>query len=34
MLTAVAAAISWNFFESRMIRIGHQHKFQGPTLKD
>ena len=28
ILTAVAAAISWKFFESRMIRMGHQHRYQ------
>ena len=27
-LTAVAAAISWKFYESRMIRIGHQYRFE------
>ena len=29
--TFVAAAVSWRFFESRMIRLGHQHRYQpGP----
>jgi peptidoglycan/LPS O-acetylase OafA/YrhL len=27
-LTAGAATISWKFFESRMIRMGHQHRYQ------
>jgi peptidoglycan/LPS O-acetylase OafA/YrhL len=26
--TAVAATISWKFFESRMIRMGHPHRYQ------
>ena len=26
-LTAVAAALSWKFYESRMIRMGHRHRF-------
>jgi len=30
-LTAVAATISWKFFESRMIRIGHQHRYEHPV---
>jgi peptidoglycan/LPS O-acetylase OafA/YrhL len=30
-LTAVAATISWKFFESRMIRIGHQYRYQQPA---
>jgi peptidoglycan/LPS O-acetylase OafA/YrhL len=25
--TFVAAAVSWRFFESRMIRLGHQHRY-------
>jgi peptidoglycan/LPS O-acetylase OafA/YrhL len=29
-LTGVAAAISWKLFESRMIRIGHQHRYEHP----
>lgn len=26
--TIVAAAVSWKFFESRMLRIGHNHRYQ------
>jgi peptidoglycan/LPS O-acetylase OafA/YrhL len=26
--TFVAAAVSWRFFESRMIRLGHEHRYQ------
>jgi peptidoglycan/LPS O-acetylase OafA/YrhL len=28
--TGVAATLSWKFFESRLIRLGHQHKYQLP----
>ncbi|MGC9941962.1 MAG: acyltransferase [Verrucomicrobiota bacterium] len=31
MLTVVAAAISWKFYESRMIRMGHQHRYLQPA---
>jgi peptidoglycan/LPS O-acetylase OafA/YrhL len=31
-LTAVAATISWKFLESRMIRMGHQYRYQPATL--
>ena len=30
-LTVMAAAISWKFYESRMIRMGHQHRYQQPV---
>jgi len=29
--TTVAAAVSWKFFESRCIRLGHQHRFRPPA---
>jgi peptidoglycan/LPS O-acetylase OafA/YrhL len=31
-LTAVAATISWKFLESRMIRMGHQYRYQPAAL--
>jgi peptidoglycan/LPS O-acetylase OafA/YrhL len=31
-LTAVAAALSWKFFESRMIRVGHQYRYQQTVI--
>ncbi|MGA3283345.1 MAG: acyltransferase [Verrucomicrobiota bacterium] len=31
--TAVAAAVSWRFFESRLIELGHGYSFQGPPAK-
>jgi peptidoglycan/LPS O-acetylase OafA/YrhL len=31
--TSVAAIISWKLFESRMIRIGHQHQYQPLTAE-
>lgn len=31
ILTFVAAAISWKFYESRMIRVGHQHRYLHPV---
>jgi hypothetical protein len=26
--TVLAAAVSWKFLESRMIRIGHEYRYQ------
>jgi peptidoglycan/LPS O-acetylase OafA/YrhL len=31
-LTTVAAALSWKFFESRMIRVGHQYRYQQTVI--
>ncbi|MGD0251639.1 MAG: acyltransferase [Verrucomicrobiota bacterium] len=31
--TAVAATVSWRFFESRLIELGHGHSFQRPPAK-
>ena len=31
--TALAAAVSWRFFESRLIQLGHGYSFQRPAAK-
>jgi peptidoglycan/LPS O-acetylase OafA/YrhL len=30
VVTILAAAVSWRFFESRMIALGHHHRYQPP----